>query len=260
MIRLKGISKSFTSTSGIHLILNSISFDINTGFFTTIFGPNGCGKTTLMNIFSGIDKNYTGTVERLNDPKQEVIGFVFQDFKKSLLPWYTVKDNILFPLELKRLSSMEKSKRLEELLSLIPLKIDLDQRVNSLSGGQAQAVCILRALIIKPSFLILDEPFAAIDYEKTLILRNLISNIAKIMKLTVLFISHDLEEAIILGDQVIFLSKPPTEVVEILEIDLPYPRLPEVTTSSKFNILKDKSLKIFHKCIDISDFNILNHT
>ncbi len=255
MIRIKQLSKSFSSLSGTHLILNAVSFEVPSGCFTTIFGPNGCGKTTLVNIIAGLDQNYTGTIEGLDDAKRQV-GFVFQDYRRSLLPWHTVRDNIMFPLELQGLSCRERNRRLEELLSVVPLKLDLKQRVYSLSGGQAQAVCILRALIIQPRILILDEPFAALDYERTLALRKFISDIAKSMKLTVLFISHDLEEAIMLGDQVVFLSKHPTHVVETLKIDLSYPRSLEITTSAQFTTLRDRSVKIFQECIGATEVNL----
>lgn len=243
MISVKNLKKSFISQGVTRVILDSISFDIPESSFTTFFGPNGCGKTTLVNIISGLEKEYSGKILAPDITKHE-IGYVFQDYRRSLLPWHSVEENILFPLTIQGLNRTEKHKKLEQLLSVTSLKLDLSQRVFSLSGGQAQAVCILRALIINPRILILDEPFAALDYEITLALRRLISDISRAMKLTVLFISHDLEEALILGDQVVFLSRHPTKVVEVLKVDLPYPRKLELVTSQEFIDLKARSINL----------------
>lgn len=248
MIAVKDLSKSFVSSAGVTLILDRISFEIPDGSFTTIFGPNGCGKTTFVNIIAGLDREYSGSVQGAELEKHQ-LAYVFQDYRRSLLPWCSVKENILFPLKLQNINKRERDLRLQELLSAVSLKLDLNQRVTSLSGGQAQAACILRALIINPRLLILDEPFAALDYERTLALRSLLSDIARRMKLTTLFISHDLEEAIILGDQVVFLSRQPTRIVETVKVDLPYPRSFELTTSAQFNALKDRALKIFASCV-----------
>lgn len=255
MIKLRNLSKTYISAAGSKKVLDNIAFDIPQRSFTTIFGPNGCGKTTLVNILTGLDKDFTGAIEGLQIEKHE-IGYVFQDYRRSLLPWYSVKENILFPLTIQGIDRDSKENRLKDLLSFTSIKLDLDQRVFSLSGGQAQVVCILRALIINPRILILDEPFAALDYELTLALRRLISDTAKAMNLTVLFISHDLEEAISLGDQVIFLSKNPTRVIEVLDIDLPYPRTPDLVTSSAFNKLREKALKIFKVCVESNQYVI----
>jgi NitT/TauT family transport system ATP-binding protein len=255
MIKVKELSKSFATPSGKSLILNSVSFDVPDSNFTTIFGPNGCGKTTLVNILAGLDRDYSGAIEGLEYALGR-IGFVFQDYRRSLLPWRTARENILFPLELRGLNYKERDNKLERLLAAVPLKLDLNQRIYNLSGGQAQAVCILRALIIQPRILVLDEPFAALDYERTLALRKFISDIAKAMNLTVIFISHDLEEALMIGDQVVFLSKNPTTVIETLKIDLPYPRSLEITTSAQFTDLRERAITIFKKCIGSDQIGI----
>ena len=244
MISIHSLSKSFATKNGSRTILSDVSFSIPDNCFTTIFGPNGCGKTTLLNIITGLDKDYHGAVTGLATGKHQ-IGYVFQDYRRSLLPWCSVKENILFPLNIQSISKQEQNAKLDALLASTSINLDLNQRVFSLSGGQAQAVCILRALIINPRLLILDEPFAALDYETTISLRRLVSDIAKAMKLTVLFISHDLEEAIALGDQVVFLSKSPTKVIEVLPVNLSYPRSFELATSREFNELRERAVSIF---------------
>ncbi len=155
----------------------------------------------------------------------------------------------MFPLDIRGSSIIERKDRLEEVLALCPLKLDLNQRVFSLSGGQAQAVCILRALIIRPRLLILDEPFAALDYEKTLILRGLVTDICKSQGLTVLFVSHDIDEAIQLGDQVVFLSRSPTQVVKTLQVELPFPRSHAVIANLQFASYREQAVRIFNQCV-----------
>ena len=248
MIQIRNLEKSFTSPSGVHKVLDGVSFDIPASSFTTIFGPNGCGKSTLVNIIAGLDRFDGGSIS-CNDGIKDTLGYVFQDYRRSLLPWYSVEENILFPLCLRGIKSKEARTKLDKVLSLTGLEIDLKRPVFSLSGGQAQAVCILRSLIINPKLLILDEPFAALDYERTVALRRVISSVSKSLNLTVLFISHDLEEAIALGDQVVFLSKGPTKVVEVLPVNLPYPRSIETTTSEEFLGIKQRAVKLFERCI-----------
>jgi len=240
MISLINIEKSF----GQKKILSGVSLEIKEGTFTTIFGPNGCGKSTLVNILSGLETASSGEVLGA-DKLHKKVGYVFQDYRKSLLPWGTVQENIVFLLIIRGVSKTNSRTKLKELLDLTGIALDLNQPVISLSGGQAQATCILRALIIEPKLLILDEPFAALDYERTLSLREKLSEIATRLKLTVLFISHDLEEAILLGDRVVFLSKSPTKIIKILDVTISKPRTAKVLASEEFRLLTNTALEIF---------------
>ncbi len=251
MIKLHQVQKSFLQNNRRKLVLENISFELPAGSFTTLFGPNGCGKSTLVNIISGLDRPDSGEILGL-DAIRGKTAYVFQDYRRSLLPWATAKENILFPLKLRGVAKEEQQKLFQEALELAKINLDWNQRVLSLSGGQAQAVAILRALIIKPKFLILDEPFAALDFERTLFLREMISEVCHKLNLTVLFICHDLEEAVILGDQVLFLSRVPTVVLQRLEVNYPSPRANNFSTTNEFLQLKVKALRYFEECCQYS--------
>lgn len=244
MIELKNIHKSF----GERKILSGLNAQIPRQSFTTLFGPNGCGKSTLMNILTGLDTPDSGEVRGFN-PKANRVGFVFQDYRRSLLPWLTVEENILFPLKIKGVSKGAAHKALEELMATVGVQVDLTQRVYTLSGGQAQTVCLLRGLIIQPELLILDEPFSALDYERTLSLRQIVMDAAAALKLTVLFISHDIEEALYLGDQVLFLSRPPTTVSAVVPVSFSRPREISLLGSPEFSRLKLEALEHFQRAL-----------
>jgi NitT/TauT family transport system ATP-binding protein len=241
MIASSSIHKSY----GSHIVLDDLSFTIQTGEFVTLFGPNGCGKSTLMNILAGLDTNYTGSIQS-DIALEGQIGFVFQDYRRSLMPWLSVAENILLPLQLRGVSPQDQQQKLNGLLERVKINFSLSQHVFTLSGGQAQMVSLLRALIIDPKILILDEPFSALDYERTLELRQTIMEVAKDFELTVLFISHDLDEALYLGDRVVFLTRKPTHIADILDVNFSRPRAIDVLGSSEFAALKLKALKLLH--------------
>lgn len=248
MITFQQVSKSFGHAPRCNQVLAGVSFEVTAGSFITLFGPNGCGKSTLMNILSGIEVADSGTISGIQPIRQQ-IGFVFQDYRQSLLPWRSVAQNILFPLDLRSVRRNDANTLLDRLIELAQVNIDLKQRVFTLSGGQAQIVSLLRALIINPRLLILDEPFSALDYSFTLSFRQKITEIAAALELTTIFISHDLEEALYLGDKVVFLTSRPTTVQQILEVPFARPRSPELLGTPEFAALKLQALRIFERCV-----------
>ena len=209
----------------------------------TFFGPNGCGKSTLMNLVSGLYKPDTGFIEGQGKLAGK-IGYVFQDYRRHLLPWLSAHENILFPLKLRRISQAVCEERLADLLKIVSVSFDLNQSVLTLSGGQAQLTSLLRALIIEPELLILDEPFSALDYTTTYNLRAIVLDVARAYHLTILFISHDLDEAIYLGDHAVFLTHRPSHIHCVLDINGPEKREPTWTTDQEFINLKRQALNI----------------
>ena len=228
---------------GGQVILGDVDFKVEQGSFTTIFGPNGCGKSTLMSLLCGLTVPTSGQIKS-SEKIQDKIGFVFQDYRRHLLPWKTARENIFFPLKLRGISDKECHRKLDQLVERFDLHLPLDQHIFTMSGGQAQMVSLLRAVMIKPKVLILDEPFSALDYVNTLGFRQKLMEIALALDLTTIFISHDLEEALYLGDQVVFFSAKPTKVRTILKVPFARPRGPELLGNPDFAALMLKALDI----------------
>lgn len=244
------IRKSFASSDRSTLVLDDVSLNVKRGEFVSFFGPNGCGKTTLMNIIAGLEQPDSGTLS-INTLGSRQIPIVFQDYRRSLLPWLDVKANITFPLRIAGLRRQEIQSRFEKFWSFAPKSLSPSGRVLSLSGGEAQQVCLLRALISEPEIVVCDEPFSAIDYQATVFLRDQLMAIAAELGVTVLYISHDLDDALYVGDRVVFLSSRPARIIEILNVNLPRPRRIILQASVEFARLKADALEFFDRSTDI---------
>ena len=182
------------------------------------------------------------TARRIRDTR---ISYVFQNYREALFPWLRAIDNIHYPLKVLGMPRKERARRVEKLLADFDVQIDLNAYPYTLSGGQQQTVSILRALVTEPEVLFLDEPFSALDYEMTLFMRERLQNIFMKTKTTTLLVSHDLEEAIQLADKVVLLTRRPTRVAEIVDVELPWPRDLDVTTGEGFIALKRHCLDRF---------------
>ena len=241
-ITVRGLSKKFQGTA----IYDDFSIDLPMGKFISIFGPNGCGKSTLINMISGLMPMDAGEVlydgQTIRDTR---ISYVFQNYREALFPWMRAIDNIHYPLKVLGVDRAERRRRVEKLLADFDVPFDLNAYPYTLSGGQQQTVSILRALVTDPEVLFLDEPFSALDYEMTLFMRERLQTIFMKLKTTMLLVSHDLEEAIQLADQVVLLTRRPTRVAEIVSVDLPWPRDLDVTTGERFINLKRHCLDRF---------------
>lgn len=241
-ITVRGLNKKFQGTT----IYDDFSIDLPMGKFVSVFGPNGCGKSTLINMISGLMPMDAGEVlydgQTIRDTR---ISYVFQNYREALFPWMRAIDNIHYPLKVLGVDRDERRRRVEKLLAEFDVPFDLNAYPYTLSGGQQQTVSILRALVTDPEVLFLDEPFSALDYEMTLFMRERLQVIFMKRKTTMLLVSHDLEEAIQLADQVVLLTRRPTKVAEIVSIDLPWPRDLDVTTGEGFINLKRHCLDRF---------------
>ena len=246
VITIRGLSKSFNDT----VIYDKFDLDLPQGEFISIFGPNGCGKSTLINMISGLMPLDAGQVLFDGQTIQETrLSYVFQNYRDALFPWLRAIDNIHYPLKLMGLSRRERDRRVEQLLADFGVKIDLNSYPYMLSGGQQQTVSILRALVTNPEVLFLDEPFSALDYEMTLFMREQLQRIFMKTRTTTLLVSHDLEEAVQLANRVLLLTRRPTRVADFVEIDLPWPRNTESVIDPRFVALKSHCLAVFQRQI-----------
>jgi len=250
-IIIQNLSKSFPKkeNNGSRLkVIDDISLVVEPGEFITFFGPNGCGKSTLVNILAGITDFDFGEIKiDSKNPKEAKTGVVFQNFSDSLMPWLTCEQNILFAFSLKnRKNEYSQAKsRLYELLEQLEIKLPLDNYPYQISGGQKNLVAILRTLIYKPDVILFDEPFSALDYENRIRLQNSLLKLWQKEKTTILFISHDIEEAIFLANRLVILSQLPAKIKKVIDIEFDFPRNHNLYETEKFFALKKKCLEIF---------------
>jgi len=213
-------------------VLSDVSFDIPESTINCVIGPSGCGKTTVLRLVGGFLQASAGSVmvagkERRN-PSRDV-AVVFQDYSRALLPWRNVYDNVSLALEAARVPRAERRDRIEAMLELVGLKSHCRKFPSQLSGGMQQRVQIARCLAQNPKILLMDEPFGALDAMTRGILQDELLRIQEERRVTVLFVTHDLEEALYLGHRVIALAANPGRVGRIVEIRLPFPRSQLVT-------------------------------
>lgn len=226
-ISLRGVSMAFGAERKGPLVLADISFDVSDGEFLCIVGPSGCGKTTLLRLLAGLIQPTAGEIQFHG---QRVTGtsrdraIIFQDYSKALLPWRTVSGNISLSLEACDVPEPERSERIRALLAKMGLSHTARQYPNQLSGGMQQRVQIARCLAQQPKLLLMDEPFGALDALTRQKLQDEVARIAIEQRTTVVFITHDLEEAIYLGDRVIALDSNPGRIAERVEVGIPRPR------------------------------------
>jgi NitT/TauT family transport system ATP-binding protein len=243
-VTIRGLCKRYTDAT----IYDHFDFDIPRGKLISVFGPNGCGKSTLINMIAGLVPADAGEVLFDGRPLSRVkFGYVFQNYREALFPWLPAFDNIAYPLKLMGVSKPQRKARVERLIERLGVKIDLALYPYYLSGGQQQLVSIMRALIVEPEILFLDEPFSALDYEMTLFMRDQLQRVFIETSTTTVLVSHDLEEAVYLSDYVLLLSRHPARVVEFISYDAPRPRTDKTLSEPGFIATKAHCLKLFQR-------------
>ncbi|HSC73326.1 MAG TPA: ABC transporter ATP-binding protein [Gaiellaceae bacterium] len=227
MLETRGIAKVYGSGPKATHALEDVSFTVEDGEFVCVVGPSGCGKTTLLKCMAGLMRPTAGEIllrgKRVIDPPDE-LALVFQDYSRSLMPWSTVRNNVLLPLRHKKLSAAQRRELVEESLGSVGLTRFIDHYPWQLSGGMQQRVAIARALAYQPSVLLMDEPFASVDAQTRGDLEDLVLRVREQYGITILFVTHDIDESVYLADRVVVLTHSPTKVKEIVSVDLPQPR------------------------------------
>src|SRR4051794_26984298 len=228
MLEIRGLGKTYGSGPKATHAVGDVSFTVADGEFVCVVGPSGCGKTTLLKCVAGLLRPTRGEVllrgRRITGPPEE-LALVFQEYSRSLMPWSSVRNNVLLPLRHKKqLSRGERNRLVADSLDAVGLTRFIDHYPWQLSGGMQQRVAIARALAYQPAILLADEPFASVDAQTRNDLEDLILRVRDEYGITTLFVTHDIDESIYLADRVVVLSHAPTEVKEIVAVDLPRPR------------------------------------
>lgn len=241
---IEGLRKSFDTS----VVYDGFDLELELGSFVSVFGPNGCGKSTLINMISGLMPRDGGQVLYDGQTIEETnISYVFQNYREALFPWLRAVDNIRYPLKLKGYSKKQCDDRVDQLIEDFGIRINLDAYPYMLSGGQQQAVSILRSLAPEPEVLFLDEPFSALDYEMTLLMREKLQSVFEKTGTTMVLVSHDLEEAVQMADTILLLTRRPTQVAALVDNPLPRPRDAATLSEPEFVKLRSQCLEIFQR-------------
>ena len=228
VIRVNRVGKTYSVHGHDLVVFRDLSCEIARRSFLSIVGPSGCGKSTLLKLISGLEPATSGAVlfneAAISRPPKGMI-YLFQQYTKSIFPWRTVIQNVAFGLGThKRLGAAEARERCREYIRLVGLEGYERYYPYQLSGGMQQRVCIARALICEPDVLLMDEPFSAVDAMTRAILQELILKIWETLPVTILFVTHDVEEAVFLSSRIVSLGRAPAGIRDDVACDLPYPR------------------------------------
>ena len=242
-IELENVSKSFKNRSDKEAlrVLSGLTFEVRPSEILSVVGPSGCGKSTIINLIAGFIFPDEGKIvvngNMVKEPSSSRT-VVFQDH--AIFPWMTVKQNIEFGLKCKGVSKAEQEKTVTELLNKVRLDKFANRYPDELSGGMKQRVALARAFAVKPEIILMDEPFASLDQQTRDILQEEFLKLQNEIAQTVLFVTHNIEEALFLGDRVVVLSNRPAQVKEIFDVPFKKPRSPDIRNHPQFIELKHK--------------------
>ena len=247
ILEVKGLNKTYKTAKGEIVALKNVSFKTHKREFVCVIGASGCGKSTLVRILAGLESYTGGDVlldgKPITGPGRDR-GMVFQGY--TLFPWRTVKQNVMFGLEMNNIGTIEAGREADLWLELVGLQKFSNAYPHELSGGMKQRVAIARALVNQPRILLMDEPFGALDAQTRCKMQAHLLEIWRNIDITILFITHDLEEAIFLADRILVLKAHPGEVVELIEVPVPRPRSTMQFMSPEFIATKARLDALIH--------------
>ncbi|RQP12018.1 MAG: ABC transporter ATP-binding protein [Microbacteriaceae bacterium] len=247
LISVQEASKIYQTSRGTTVSLDRVSLDVEEGEFITLVGPSGCGKSTMLNLVAGLITPTSGSVlvrdEVVTGPGPDR-GVIFQQY--ALFPWLTAQENVEFGLRLQGLSKRDRAQKARHYLELVGLKDFANALPKELSGGMKQRCAIARAYAVNPSLLLMDEPFGALDALTRVQMQEDLLETWSRDKRTVLFITHDVDEAVYLANRVVVMSARPGRIKEIIDVTLPYPRNEELRLSPEFAELRARVWRGVH--------------
>lgn len=247
-ISLKSVKKGFRSKESGELVsvLDGLDLNVPEGKVVALFGPNGCGKTTILNIVAGIEAADSGEVSVTGKHAQApVVGYAFQNFRDVLLPWESALDNVTFGLRAMGVPSANARERAGAFLDKHGFAFPRGNYPYQLSIGQQQTIALTRTLIQEPANVLLDEPFSALDNRARFRMQDFVECIVKTNSTAVLFVTHDVDEAVYVSDEVVMLSKVPARVLKRFPVSFPRPRRHDLLTSAEFSELRREVVAAF---------------
>ncbi|WP_432442291.1 ABC transporter ATP-binding protein [Acinetobacter corruptisaponis] len=247
ILEAKKLTQVFYHGKEQRTILNQLDLKIHKREFVCVIGPSGCGKSTLSRVVAGLDPYHSGEIlvdgQAITGTSPER-GMVFQGY--TLFPWKTVKQNVMFGPLMKGISTTRAEEMAREWINIIGLEKYENQYPHQLSGGMKQRVAIARALVNEPKILLMDEPFGALDPHTRQKMQRHLMDLWQNIDITIIFVTHDMDEAILLADRIVALKANPGEIKEIIEVDLPRPRGTELMNTPEFQRLRNKVDQLVH--------------